>query len=161
MSRRFVALLLSAATLLTAPVVASPSPRDAIQAVYDDMDEAISLRFYQGMTLFRTPDFTTVDPQGRPVDLVQPIEQLLSRAMSVNDKTTILDFKQKDGKHVTCTVHNTLDVATVGSNWRRARAMRLELDETDDWVLTQQGWRQAHCRIASQKATTLPAPKPQ
>ncbi len=129
---------------------------ETIKGAYDRACVAAELKFLDGMVGHRASWFEAVGADGRKMDLVQEsfrLRRLLSKALTVKERTTAKDFQQKDGGLLECRVSDHLEVTLARGAELELITIVVKTESIDHWQKTELGWRQVRSHLISQTWT--------
>jgi len=155
---RLWVILLFWGLVLHSPVGAQTTGRKAIEEFYEGLSLATEMKFPEGMTSHRTPDFQGVDADGRSFDRWSDLyrfRDLFHRSLSVKLKTRILDFSQQ-GESCRCTVAQEWEITQKSGKAPKMKILNESRVVQDTWVLQGEDWKLSRSVV---KSRSLPSVK--
>lgn len=140
-------------------VQGAPLPNDikAIVSSYDQACAAAQLKYLRGMVAHRASWFEATGADGRRMDLSRErvrLRDLMSKALTVEEKTTARDFQQRGSDILECRTEDVLRL-TVADAELEVRILVLRTESVDRWQRTELGWKQVHSRLVAQTWSRL------
>lgn len=141
------------------PVRSEDSPRANIEGQYRKSALATQLRFYDGCTSLRHPEFQLYSPEGErisPLLLRQRTIHIFRSAVSIKEDARVLSFRKIAADQMECEVTSKLEFTLVGEFLKSLILVEVETRHRDIWRLTAAGWKLFRTDVVRQSQSKKP-----